>query len=309
MRVPRLRFRSTAVLVFATAVSFGTAQAQFGALRRAVDRRVEQKVEDKAASATLIAPTFDATTIEITEARLTKYIDEMTKLKAVRAQRRAETQALEVRANALRDSARMFDDAGERRAYEAGSERYSSCRDDVRKGIEDGNERRMAEMAQRMQANPLAAQSDPKMKAMAQTGQLLAAAQQRGDAAEVERLQRRMMSDMGVAPFDSITVDRAAQSKCGGRPAIPASMLQYSRYTARADSVRLLAQGGAGRGYPAGAALGMTDRQSRMMWERIQSWLNGVNDGAPITKTFTKPEYDLLLAKRGDLRRAFSGGE
>jgi len=51
----------------------------------------------------------------------------------------------------------------------------------------------------------------------------------------------------------------------------------------------------------------MTDLQARMMWERVQSWLNGMQKAAPITRTFTKAEYDLLVSRRSDLRKAFSG--
>jgi hypothetical protein len=179
----------------------------------------------------------------------------------------------------------------------------------VRQAVERESERKGEEFAAKMRANPMAAQSDPKIKAWMQAAQAVGAAQQRGDTAEVRRLQERMMAQLGVAQTDSVSLDRLARTKCGARPTMPASMLQYAQYNARADSVRAQAQGGAGRGFPAGAALSITDRQSRMLWERIQSWLNGVNDSAPITKTFTKGEYDLLLAKRGDLRRAFSGSE
>ena len=53
----------------------------------------------------------------------------------------------------------------------------------------------------------------------------------------------------------------------------------------------------------------MTSVQARMFWERIASWLAGMRQDVPITRTFTKSEYDLLTARRSALRRAFSGSE
>jgi hypothetical protein len=86
-------------------------------------------------------------------------------------------------------------------------------------------------------------------------------------------------------------------------------MVRKEALEARSDSTRsaanalLKASGGV-----KGAEVGMTNLQAEMFWERIMSWLNGMRQDALLTRTFTKAEYDLLVARRRELRAAFSGG-
>lgn len=284
------------------------AQAQLGALRRAAERRVEQKAEDRVQVANLIEPTFDQTTIEITAERLDRFGSALAKVSASRAANRARVDDLRTTANALRDSANAADDNRARSAYENASRKYSECRSDVRSAMDAARNRQSEELAARMQRDPIGSQNDPKVKQMIGLVQEVAAAQQRGDTAGVRRAQEKMATAMGAGATDSASLDRAAVSKCGARPAVPASMVRSQRFRAQADSVDGLARNESGGASSVkGADVGMTDVQARMFGERVRSWLNGMRQDAVITRTFTKAEYDLLVARRGDLRKMFSG--
>ena len=311
MRAPPLR-RTLApftFVLFASLAVASTASAQLGALRRAAERRVEKKADDRIGAATLIEPTFDNTTLEITAERLDKYQAAMEQRKAQQVQNRAAYEAIDKRASATRDSARIFDNQREREAYESQVSRYDECRSGIRTGIEAAQEKKAQDIIARMQANPMAAQNDPQMKRIMTVMQELALAQQKGDAAATQVAMAKYAEIMGGAT-DSVSLDRAAATKCGGRPSRPASMLRYAQLNARADSLNRVGQEllGANTGVK-GAAVGMTDIQARMFWERIASWLVGMRDDAPITKTFSKSEYDLLVARRSVLRKAWYGSE
>ncbi len=286
------------------------AQAQLGALRRAAERRVEQKVDDKAQVAMLIDPTFDQTTLEITAERLDRYTAAMEQLKSQRAGNRQRYEAMQAQANAIGDSATSSENDRERTAYEQSDQTYDRCRSDVSRALDQQNERASSEISAKMQANPMAAQNDPKVKAMMAIMQEMAAAQRTNDQAAVLRAQEKMVRAIGGAATDSASIDRAAVSKCGARPRKPASMVRTALLRARADSVSRAANGLlASSGGVSGSAVGMTDVQARMFWERIASWLTGMRKDAPITVTFSRSEYDLLVARRGALRKAFNGSE
>lgn len=298
------------IVPLAVALLAPRADAQLGALRRAAERRVEQKAEDRVAAANLIEPTFDATTIEITSERLDRYTAAMLRLKGQRAANRQKYEELRQRADAVRDSARALENRREADQYERTRSQYGECRDQVRAANEAEQERRMQELTTRMQRDPVGAQNDPKVKQIVAAMQEMAAAQGSGDQARIDRATQRIASVMGAGAADSASLDRASVPKCGARPTMPASMRAQAAMTARADALQAQAQAlNSTSGGVSAEDAGMTLAQARMFWERIMSWLNGMNPNAPITRTFTKAEYDLLVARRGDLRKAFSGGE
>lgn len=285
------------------------AQAQLGGLRRAVERRVEQKAEDRVQAANLIEPTFDQTTLEITAARLERYEAAMTTLKSQRAANRQRFEAMQVQRSATTDSANQADNPAQRTTYERMSERFSECRDEQRSAAETVQERKMQELQARVQRDPVAVQNDPQVKEMMAIMQTLSAAQQRGDTVAANRAMLRMTTFMGGAT-DSASLDKAALAKCGARPTRPSSMVRVALLKARADSIegvarRLISTSGGVKG----SDVGMTDVQSRMVWERIQSFLNGIRQDAPITRTFSKGEYELLVSRRAALKTAFSGSD
>ena len=283
--------------------------AQLGGLRRAAERRVGQKADDQSNVAMLVEPTFDNTTIEITAARLDTYQAAMEKRKAQAAQNRAAAEALQHRASATRDSAQELDKPAVRDAYERNASRYDECRRQVQHEQEAAMEQKTQALMAQMQANPTAAQRDPKIKEMMALMQEMGAAQARGDAAATQRTMARLQTLFGGVT-DSAGIDRSAVAKCGARPVKPASMLAAAAMNARAETLerdgRALSGGGVG---VRGAEVGMSDVQSRMFWERVQSWLAGMRKDAPITVTFTRSEYDLLVARRAALRKAFNGAE
>lgn len=283
-------------------------QAQLGGLmRRTVERRVGQKVDDQANIAMLIDPQFDQTTLELTPARLDSYTAAMEKRKETAKADRAKAEAIRERASALRDSAEKVRRPKEEQAYDDATRRYDDCRQQVRQALDDASEARTQAFVAQFQANPMAAQKDPKTKEMMAVVQQMGAAQQKGDAAEVQRLTARFQSLFGQVT-DSAAIDKAAVTKCGARPTKPASMVQAQAFNRRADAAQKEAESleGANSGV-SGAMVGMTDVQSQMIWERIESWLSGMRKDAPITVTFTRAEYDQLVERRSQLRKAFNG--
>ena len=296
------------IVLAAGALLAAPATAQLGGLRRAVERRVEQKVDDKANVAMLVDPTFDATTVEITAARLDRYLPAMEQMKAQREANRKRYEELQAQRGAYADSARMVSNDRERNAYETATQRWDECASNARQETEDANEKRMQEMMMRFQANPAAANADPKVKAIVAAMQEMGAAQARGDQAATQRATERVMNLMG-ASTDTAVINRGIRAKCNAKPAKPASMVRAEAYDAKAADIEKQAQGLLASATPSGESVGMTSVQARMFWERIASWLAGMRQDVPITRTFTKNEYDLLTARRSALRRAFSGSE
>lgn len=297
-----------ALVLLAASVLAAPAHAQLGGLRRAVERRVEQKAEDRTQAAMLVEPTFDNTTIEITAERLDRYQAAMERMKAQRAANRQRYDQMQVQRNALADSSRMVKNDREESAYGRATDTWDQCASHAREERDKAAEAQSQAMVARFQSNPMGAQNDPKVKQMMAAMQEMAAAQQRGDAAAVQRIQERIANLMG-ATTDSNVVNREIRTKCGPKPAKPASMVRADAYAAKGDSVDKASQALLQSATPKGADVGMTDVQARMMWERIASWLVGMRQDAPITRTFSKGEYDLLVERRGALKKAFAGSE
>lgn len=290
-------------------VQVPTADAQFGALGRAVQRkaeqRVEQSAEDRANVAMLTDPTFDATTVEITADRLERYLAALAARSREAGARRQSAEEFELRLTALGDSARAADERGKRTDFEKTVDRYSTCRRAVRDSAEQVARKNEAALEARIRANPSAMATDPTMKRLQAIGMQLGEAQQRGDAAAVERFSAELQAVYG-GPGDSASLDRLAARRCGMRPARNADLAKADAYRAREDSLRK--EGGPSRRIPLlGAPMGLTDAQARMMDERVQSWLNGMRRDAPLTTRFTRAEYDQLVARRSDIRKARSG--
>jgi len=285
------------------------AHAQLGGLRRAVERRVEQKAEDRVGAANLIPPTFDATTIEITTERLDRYQAAMEKFRTQRNANRARYEQMMEARSATADSAQALESSPVHETYRKAVDTYRDCRSDVSQAADAESERRAEELTARMQRDPVGMQSDPKVREILALMQTMAAAQQRGDTAALFRAQQRYQAVMGGAG-DSASLDRAATPKCGARPIKPPVVVRQEALAARAESLRKAADAlMSASGGVKGAEVGMTDVQAKMFWERIQSWLNGMQQNAVITRTFTQGEYDLLVSRRDALRRVFSGSE
>jgi hypothetical protein len=296
------------------AASLSTAaHAQLGGLRRAVERRVEkkaeEKVEDRIVAATLIPPTFDSRTVEITAERLDRYTAAMERRKVALAANRQRYDAMQGEISALTEAAQRADNPAERRSYEQADSRYRDCRRGVLRATEAEGEKQIQALTARMQANPVGMQNDPKVREMMASMQALGQAQQSGDSAAVARATERMQRAV-LGAVDSATIDRKAASTCGARPVQPRSVILSDSLSmvvrvkgTEANALRTTAGG------VRGSEVGLTDEQARAMWERIMSWLNGVSESAPITRTFTRAEYDLLLERRSALKKVFADAE
>ena len=285
------------------------AQAQLGGLmKRAVEKRVGQKVDDQANIAMLVDPVFDETTVELTSARLQAYAAAAEKKKATAAADRAKASTMRDHISALQDSARAVQRPKEEDAYEQSTRRYEACRDGVREALDEAAEARIAQTAAQMQANPIAAQNDPKMKEMMKLVQQIGAAQQKGDAAEVQRLTQRYQA-MFNQVTDSAAIDKAAASKCGARPTKPQSMVRAAAYYSQANAEQKEVDKLEGaNGAVLGSAIGLTDEQAHMMWDRIMAFLSGAaRKEVPLTYTFTRKEYDNLIQNRSPLAKALRG--
>jgi hypothetical protein len=290
------------------ALAAAPAQAQLGGfMKRAVEKRVGQKVDDQANIAMLVEPRFDETTVELTAARLDVYIAAMEKRKGTAAADRARANAIRDRVSALQDSARMLARPKEEEAFDNATRRYHDCRDGVKQALDKASEARMQQTVMQFQSNPTGAQKDPKVREMMAVMQQVAAAQQKGDPEAIQKAQQRYQALFNQVT-DSGAIDKAAAPKCGPRPTQPESMVRAAAYRTRADADQKEAEAleGSSAGV-SGAAVGLTDVQAQMEWERIQSWLYGMRPEYPISVTFTRVEYDQLVAHRSPLRKAFSG--
>jgi hypothetical protein len=284
------------------------AQAQFGIMKRAIESKVGEKADDKMNAASLIEPTFNSTTLEITQERLDKFMAALQDRRAHEADRRKQQEDLNVRINALRDQANKVDDRKIHMAWDQSTDRYKRCRDQVETDAGNAAQAKNEAVAKRMQANPLGAQSDPEVRKYVELMQKAAMAQQSGDTAAARRAQEQMGTLMTGGVRDSVSQDKAALPKCGERPPMPASVRQAQELTAQADKLQLdeKALYDAQQNVP-GDKVGMNNLQAKEMEERLLAFLGGARDSAPITKTFSKNEYDLLLKNRAPLKKAFYG--
>lgn len=293
------------------------AQAQFGSIRRAVEQRAgqqaERRVEDKANVGLLQPPTFDATTVEITDALLDKYLAAYDRIRTTRASRQAEDERLVALISAQRDSVAALgraNQADERRFMDA-EEKFRECSnayEQKRDSLVDAAMEKMGErLQQRLQANPMAAGNDPAVKRMMDYMDKYARAQATGDTLLLKKIQLELLAT-SMTPAERAAASRTLAQSCGPTPAKPAWMVQQAAIEARAQAnteKRWAAAKAAGQ--PTGADLGLTDVQAAMLDERIKSWQGGMRANAPLTVRFTRAEYDRLVARRGAIEKAQRG--
>ena len=284
--------------------------AQFGALRRAVEKkagdRVEQSVEDRANVAMLQPPTFDATTVELTDALLDRWIAATEAIRSQRAAQQGGVDQLQAEVVARLDSAAALERPDERRRYDEARTRYTQCENGVRAAAEADAQRAQQALEARMKADPMRATSDPQVKRITEAMQAMAEAQARGDTAAARRHHDAFIRAAGG--LDEASFGRAITTKCGAAPTEPRWIATQTALRMRADSSRAkAARGMSVLARPTGAALGVSEVAAAMVDERIMSFLAGMRPAAPITVRFTKLEYERLTARRGALTRARRG--
>jgi hypothetical protein len=308
-RIPPPIVRASALLMVACLVA-APVQAQFGALRRAVERKVEDKANENVADRTNVGmlrdPTFDGTTVELTDALLDRYLTVLEGNRTQRAARQAEARAVRARAQAIADSASALDDPGGRRAYEDATERFDACRDKIADALQAEADKRFEAVRRRMETNPITAMNDPQLRKLVELQTTMQGAAARGDTVGERKAFTELRELMGMP--DSASLDKRAAPTCGARPAVPAWIARQKRMTERSDSLRSVADAmGMNAARPTGKELGISETAAAAMDERIISWLSGMRPDAPVTVRFTRAEYDRLLARRDKLRKARYG--
>lgn len=309
---PAVRRPLPRALAAALAAAFllpAVAQAQFGGLVRrgvegAVGKKVNDRVEQKVAESMpveLLPPRFDETWVEITPDRFDRYQRARAAVAAESPDKLRQADALRAQGHARdADARRLWESsAGERDAYRAADERWDGCatapldaqsRDDESAA---GVARMQAEwMEAGMRGTVPAGMPQEFVPLMKQ----MAGASKRGDQAAVMRIQQRLMEAMQKA---SEARERAiATKKCGEPPAKPAAMVRQEALNREAEQLWMRADS-LTASLKAGARAGLTERQEAMMLERMQAFLR--RSSAPISRTFTKGEWDLLTARRQDV--------
>ena len=240
-----------ASVALALLVSSGKAEAQLGNL-------LKKKLNQATAGPMAGQPVkFDNVTLEITPDRINKLIAAKRFAKQY-ADGPGGPAALQAKADQLdtQQAAIYAKQVGNINSLEAKRGDYSRCLDSAFSALHDQASGRMPD-----------AQS---MQKMMQLGQAMAAAQQRGDTAEVRRIIAAVEKLKAPTRADTLTATKA----CGSPPAQSAIITQWYQLkaqldtlvtlrTAAEDSVRVREEGQSG----------MNQRQSAVFCERIKAYI------------------------------------
>lgn len=296
--VVRPRAALLAALVATLAVPAAPAEAQFGKILRGaagqvVGKKAEAEVEKRTGAPAetgpveLLPPKFDAQWVEITPARLDGYLKARAAVAAESPDRLRQIRELGAQAEARDAEARAIDYAREQQAHDARMATWDACAEPVRQELAGAN----GPAAQAA----MATMTSPEAIALQQK---IAAAQKRGDQAEVNRLSMQMSERMRKAT--DAAEEAALTKRCGARPPLPPALRRWealntesARLRARADTVAMSLQ--------AGPRAGLTASQEGMMLERMGAFLR--RSRYPISRTFTQGEWDLLTARRAEVER------
>jgi hypothetical protein len=264
--------------------------------RRATDaatRAAGVDTQPKAQCRASKAAVFDSITVELNPARLERV------MKALRARRdvmngrrgapswNAMVSRRDAAANAADDLLNRKRE--EMNAYNDRRREIETCRN------ESFNEKRQANRQASMQR----AMNDPDfMRQTAELSQRVMEAQQRGDTAEVMRLNQQAVALLeGPTRADTLAVDR----HCGQLPRPPASLVQYDSLLALQDTLNAQMQR---RTHDADTAAvgasGMTSQQLGMAQERAEMFLAAQSAETAVCG-YTDAELAALKAKQAEL--------
>jgi hypothetical protein len=289
-----------ALIAFAT--PFGTASAQIGRLvKKAADKAVDKPVDNTAAtSGPGAAPKFDDVTLELTNDRLSQIIRGLSAGRAVLDGPPSRAQLVTRRDAAANQSAALSQ--GNTKAIEAYNQKHfeaERCRNDAIHASREKNQKIADERQKELQSK---AMTDPafREKAMA-IAQKMAAAQQRGDTAEM----RRLAAQLSGAPLaDDKTDSLAADKACGPLPPKPAAFAQIEQLDAQSntlsDQIRKLEEKSQATEVKES---GMNDRQFMMARERVEAYLSAMKYKSQ-PRGFSATELQALGARRADLEKA-----
>jgi len=310
-RARRLARRAIVLAVTAALVAPAhTASAQIGGLvKRArdkvvdqqVDKQVEKRTGSPAATSAGGAPKFDDVTVELTSERVGQIVRGLGAGRALLdgvngSPSRAALVAR--RDEAMNRSGTLSSENGKiLDAYNEKRDASQRCRNDA---IQASRDKRQQGSEQRNQELQAKAMTDPafREKIMAFT-QKAAAAQQRGDTAQL----RRLYAELGVVGDDPKADTLAADKACGREPAKPAVMVQMEQLDAQAKSlseqIRQLEEKAAATEVKES---GLNERQFFMARERIEAYLSAMKyKSAP--RGFSAGELEALGARRSELEK------
>ena len=312
-RAHQLSRRGLAIaIVVALGLPAHNATAQIGGLvRKAKDKVVDQQVNKQVEKRTSVggasnggaAPTFDDVTLELTTDRVAQVLRGLTAGRAVLDGANGSPSRASLiarRDDAARKSAALSD--ANNKAFEAYYQKRDAtqrCRSDAERASSDKRQQANEQKQKEFQAK---AMSDPafREKAMA-AAQKIAAAQQRGDTAEMRRLMTELNGGAGNdSRADSIAADKA----CGPLPPKPAAMAQMEQLDAQAnslsDQIRKVEESSSATEVKES---GLTERQYLMARERIEAYLSAMKYKSQ-PRGFTPRELEALGARQGDLEKA-----
>jgi hypothetical protein len=304
-RVASRRGLSIAV-VAVLCLPYHDASAQLGGLvKKARDKAVEQQVEKRvggsSASNPGAPPKFDEVTVELTADRVAGIIRGLTAGRAVLdgASGGASRATLVARRDEAANKSSAISDANKKTFSAFTDKRYEieRCRNDAM--YKSREQRRKVEEERNKQMSSKA-MTDPAFRDKAVAiGQKMAAAQQRGDTAEI----RRLGAELGLSEYDPKPDSLAADKACGREPAKPAALVEMERLDAQAkalsEQIRQLEEKSAATEVKES---GLNERQFLMARERVEAYLSAVKYKSQ-PRGFSGAELEALSARRADLEK------
>lgn len=187
------------------------ASAQLGGLiKKQVDKKVDKKVEEASAE----PPKFDNETLELTPERLDKLIKGKEAVRAFAEGPNGPEGLRQKLAPIDERRTKLYEKLVDKiNKWDARRMEIERC---VADSLSERGDKKRAEFERRMQSDPAMLQK------MMQLGVRMAQAQQKGDAAEMQRIQKELLGDQAPSASDSAEVKR----KCGD-PTPPPDVAEY----------------------------------------------------------------------------------
>ena len=297
-------FKKLSPLVAASLLAVpGATEAQLGKrIKEKAAERIAGKAADKAGlpqtTAKYHADRYTEATIgtELDEATLEALFRGMAAVQGEFAGVQAERIRLSRREDELRATAAPLDSAWQLRR-----DAVEKCQHDYRNDLMTKRQAELQRRAIRPSQNP---DTIRLMMALVDSG---GAAQQRGDSAAMERLNRRYIEVM--TGIDVAADSAAAAKRCGTGPARPASSVERERVRAQIDSVYALERAIEQQTLPKAAAVsGLPPRRLALARERIMTWYSDQAEGAEGSR-WSRREHAMFARRKDEIRRALGYGK
>ena len=298
----RRAFVVAAVAVAASiVVPVNAASAQLGGLvkkarDKVVENQVEKQVEKRTTSVTPTAPPkYDDVTLELTAERVDGVVRGLTAGRAALEGRTPlvtrRDEVVNKRSDLSDKNQKMLSD------YTNNNSEKNRCR---YQAMYASREKRHEAEKERMKEYQAKALSDPAYRdKVMQISQKMAAAQQKGDTAELKRLG----AELGLKEDDTKADTLAADKACGPALAKPAVLVQIEQLDAESNKltaqIRAIEEKAATTEWKES---GMNERQYHMARERIEAYLSAMKYNSK-PGAFSATEVEALGARRADLEK------